>query len=247
MHSSLIISSLTLLVCAEAIQSILAVQPGSGLCNIYEKNALLNTAHIDGFLDSASCHKSPSPKTSAKPKPKPRKIHNKWTTKPSCVTDEENQDFCVYTNSHFANGRGISFFTTPSIASKILELPAFTNPEIHDSANAFSDPPWEIRNIPGRGNGLFATKKLERGDLILANTPLGVYNADAFPADYGLGYQYLRKTFDQLPKKSQELFLRMTVHSPGDIVMERINTNAFAGEFEGSAHFLLYPETAVSF
>jgi hypothetical protein len=34
--------------------------------------------------------------------------------------------------------------------------------------------------------------------------------------------------------------------SQGDPIMERINTNAFAGEFEGAPHFLMYPETAVS-
>jgi len=32
--------------------------------------------------------------------------------------------------------------------------------------------------------------------------------------------------------------------APGDPIMERINTNAFSGEFEGENHFLMYPETA---
>ena len=45
------------------------------------------------------------------------------------------------------------------------------------------------------------------------------------------------------------MFLRTSKGSneEGDLVMERVNTNAFAGEFEGMPHFLLYPETAVSF
>jgi hypothetical protein len=40
--------------------------------------------------------------------------------------------------------------------------------------------------------------------------------------------------------------MRTAAHSQGDPLMERINTNAFAGDFEGAPHFLMYPETAVS-
>ncbi|TVY40909.1 SET domain-containing protein [Lachnellula occidentalis] len=175
------------------------------------------------------------------PKSKP------WSREPQCLTENmTNESYCVYTNERFANGRGISFFTTPSIAAKVTRLLAFTDPKLHNHVNKFDDdPPWEMRNIPGRGNGLFATRTLRRGDLILANTPMGVYQSDAFFPDYELGYKYLRKTFDQLPKSSREIFMRMATHSPGDAVMERINTNAFAGDFEGAPHFLLYPETAL--
>ncbi|TVY80372.1 hypothetical protein LSUE1_G007473 [Lachnellula suecica] len=182
-----------------------------------------------------------SPYDYVKPAPKPKP----WTRKPSCLKSGDNETYCVYTNEKFANGRGISFFTSPSIAEKVTQLPAFTKEGLHDEANNFEDPPWEIRNVRGRGNGLFATRTLHRGDLILADTPLGVYQSDAFFPDYELGYQYLRKSFEQLPKSSQEIFLQTGTHSPGDKVMERINTNAFAGDFEGEPHFLLYPETAL--
>jgi len=39
--------------------------------------------------------------------------------------------------------------------------------------------------------------------------------------------------------------MRMASYAAGDEIMERINTNAFAGEFEGEPHFMLYPETAL--
>ena len=76
---------------------------------------------------------------------------------------------------------------------------------------------------------------------------MGVYQSDAFFPDYEIGYKYLRKTFDWLPEETREVFERMAMHNEGDKVMERVNTNAFAGDFEGEPHFLLYPETAVSF
>jgi hypothetical protein len=210
------------------------------LCSPPDRHTFLNYSQIiKDDIPAETCSQHDHVLAPSKPKP--------WSHKPQCLTEKgTNETYCVYTNERFAKGRGISFFTTPSIAEKVTELPAFTDDGLHNDVNNFDNPPWEIRNIPGRGNGLFATRTLHRGDLILANTPMGVYQSDAFFPDYELGYQYLRKTFDQLPKSSQEIFLRMATHSPGDAVMERINTNAFAGDFEGAPHFLLYPETAAS-
>lgn len=169
-----------------------------------------------------------------------------WTHEPKCLKDDTTaQTFCVYTDARFANGRGISLFTTPLIAGKVLTLPAFTQPGLHDEVNLVNDQPWEVKFVPGRGNGLFATRTLNRGDLIISTTPLGIYMSDAFFPDFPLDYRYLHMSFDQLPKSSQEILMSSAAHYEGDPIMERINTNAFAGEFEGEPHFLLYPETAV--
>lgn len=112
--------------------------------------------------------------------------------------------------------------------------------------NDFINVPYEIRNIPGRGNGVFATRKIERGEVILAETPAGVYMSDAFFPDYDLGYEYLRKTYDWLPENTREEFEALSMHNEGHPVMERINTNAFAGEFGEDSHFWVHPRTAVS-
>jgi len=116
---------------------------------------------------------------------------------------------------------------------------------VHKNANKFDGVPWEVRTIPGRGKGLFATETLHRGDKILADTPMGVYLSDALEQDYKLDYIYLHTAFLQLPEASQDIFLNAMTRE-GDPIMERVNINAFAGEFEGAQHFLLYPETAVS-
>jgi hypothetical protein len=176
----------------------------------------------------------------------PESPYAPWTHKKQCLEDDENyQEYCVYTNANFANGRGISFFTTRSITKQVESLPAFVQQGVHDNTNKFDDPPWEVRNVPGRGNGLFATRTLHRGDEIIAATPVGVYHQDAFIPDRPIGYEYLRKTFDQLPNATREIILRTAANNQGDPIMERINTNAFLGEFEGAPHFLFYPETAV--
>lgn len=176
----------------------------------------------------------------------PESPYAPWTHKRQCLEDDENyQEYCVYTNSDFANGRGISFFTTRSIAKQVESLPAFLQRGIYDTTNKFDSPPWEIKHVPGRGNGLFATRTLYRGDEIIAATPVGVYHQDAFIPDRLIEYQFLRKTFDQLPNATREIILRTAANKRGDPIMERINTNAFLGEFEGAPHFIFYPETAV--
>jgi hypothetical protein len=172
--------------------------------------------------------------------------HAPWTHKRQCLEDDENyQEYCVFTSADFANGRGISFFTTRSIAKRVESLSAFVQQGVHDNTNKFDDPPWEVKRVPGRGNGLFATRTLYRGDEIIATTPVGVYHQDAFIPDRPIGYEYLRKTFDQLPNATREVILRTAANNHGDPIMERINTNAFLGDFEGAPHFLFYPETAV--
>jgi hypothetical protein len=228
---SLFAASLSLISSTYAGESPLDFRFQGNFCSIAEESAFPNST-APQTLEDHSNH-----------------IHtsNPWTREPKCITDEDTKEtFCVYTSGRFANGRGISLFTTPSIAKRVEELPAFKDQGIYEKANVFDDPPWEIRNIPGRGNGLFATRRLHRGDEIIVDAPVGVFQSDAFFADFGIGYKYLHIAFDQLPKKTRDIFMRTAAHSQGDPLMERINTNAFAGDFEGAPHFLMYPETAVS-
>ena len=188
-----------------------------------------------------------SPESSNQEPSTPETISTPWTEQVKCIPKENSTAaYCVYSNDEFANNRGISFFTTPSIADKIAALPAFSKKNIYNSVNKFNDAPWEIRSMHGRGKGLFATRTLYRGDQIVAATPIGVYHTDALPPDYELEYIYLHTAFIQLPKATQQIFLSTMAGSEGDPIMERVNTNAFFGDFEGSPHFLMYPETAVS-
>jgi len=169
-----------------------------------------------------------------------------WTLAPKCIPKQNSSStYCVFTDDRFANGRGISFLTSPTIAEKIATLPAFTQKNLYNNVNQFDDPPWEIKVIPGRGKGLFAIRTLQRGDEIVSSTPVGAFQSDALMPDYALDYIYLHTAFVHLPKATQQLFMSTMAGSPGDPIMERLNTNAFSGEFEDSPHFLMYPETAV--
>jgi len=168
-----------------------------------------------------------------------------WKFEPKCIPSQESKrQFCVYTSTEFANGRGISIITHDHIAARIEELSSFTKPGVFNSTNNFSNAPWEVKSVPGRGKGLFATRKITRGEVILSNFPVAVLHMEAFPLDYALNYEYLHLAYNQLPSTTKALFMDLAAHNSGDPIMERINTNAFAGEFGGSPHFMMYPEAA---
>ena len=239
MHVSLLTNAaaaLSLISVAKASQQPLNLDFRDDFCSVTEKDSLLSLSHFREHHELESCN----PHSYIKSTPA-----NIWTEEVKCIPNTNTtEDYCVYTDDQFANGRGISFFTTPSIAKRVASLPAFTQKGLYDNVNNFTNPPWEIKQIPGRGKGLFATRTLHRGDPIVADTPVGVYLSDAFPHDFPLGYIYLHTAFIQLPKPTQNLFLETATYADGDPIMERINTNAFSGEFEGASHFLMYPETA---
>ncbi|RDW70391.1 hypothetical protein BP5796_08788 [Coleophoma crateriformis] len=233
-----ILSSLALISYSRASQPHYTHSQLAGICNVADNNNVLSFGQKTFGLDHESC-------THSRVDVQNTPVYHPWTHKPRCTPKNGlNETYCVYTNSNFADGRGISFLTSPLVAKEIINLPAFTNPEIPENVNTFTDPPWEVRNIPGRGNGLFATRTLYRGEEILAATPVGVYMSDAFPVDYGLGYQYLNTAYKQLPKATREKVMMMAAHNAGDPIMERVNTNSFSGEFGGEPHFIVYPETA---
>jgi hypothetical protein len=224
-------AALSLLSVAQAGQHPISLDVRDNYCSVTEKDNLLVLSQLRGRHDFESCSPRAVLPTSL------------WTEEVKCIPNI-TESYCIYTNDKFANGRGISFFTTPSIAKRVASLPALTQKGLYENVNNFTNVPWKIKQIPGRGKGLFATRTLHRGDPIVAVTPIGVYISDAFPYDYPLGYIYLHTAFIQLPKPTQKLFLETMASAEGDPIMERINTNAFAGEFEGASHFLMYPETA---
>ncbi len=49
-----------------------------------------------------------------------------------------------------------------------------------------------------------------------------------------------------LPADTRDLVMNMAANNEeGDAIMERINTNAFLGNFQGETHFMMHPEEAV--
>jgi len=168
-----------------------------------------------------------------------------WSFKPVCTQTlpSINSELCVYTNATFANGRGISLFTTPEIAEQITSLPPsndadVVSPRINtDTGTGYTQP------IPSKGIGMFAKHSLQRGDLIVATTPaLVAYSENILsPAERE---RYLQTAIDQLPASTREAYLGLTtVHGNPEILVQDIAAaNTFAIHLHGQKHLAAFPE-----
>jgi hypothetical protein len=175
-----------------------------------------------------------------------------WSYKPRCMREHNSTEkFCIYTHSKFAQNRGISVFTTSEHADHFLKLPAFAHPDVTKSANDEPNPPYEARELPGRGVGLIVNRTLHRGDHIFSNTPALLIHEDVFEIFFkGDRQPFQTQGVMQLPEKTSKLFLDLCGHFGGDKVEDIINTNSFAVDMftdeDDTAYNAVFPEISVS-
>ncbi|KIW72320.1 hypothetical protein PV04_00523 [Phialophora macrospora] len=175
-----------------------------------------------------------------------------WTHKPICTedVDESGDQFCVYTNASFSNGRGISIFTRPAIAQEFASLPPFQDPTALSSNGINLDPdpedrPWYTAFVPGKGMGMFASRPLDRGDLITAYTPcLLTHIGDLlFTEDRE---RLLRLAIDQLPPASRDAYFALAkIYDEPDVMAQDIlKANGFEMKLGGLMHPAVFPEAS---
>ncbi|KAF7922374.1 uncharacterized protein EAE97_011116 [Botrytis byssoidea] len=184
-----------------------------------------------------------------------------WQYSPVCSnitsTSPKTPQFCVYTSTNFASGRGISLLTTPKIASRIASLPAFTSSlPFQPLYNSSNPAPFEIRQIPGRGMGVIATRPIKRGTILFAYPTIGIYHNSAFPRSHNSSSSPQNHTSlfslsaAQLPPSTSNLLYSLAAHEPhrqlhnGEGIIGRLNTNTFGEDFLGQEHSIVVPETA---
>ncbi|TGO24959.1 hypothetical protein BPAE_0090g00030 [Botrytis paeoniae] len=188
-------------------------------------------------------------------------IPSPWQYPPVCsditLTSPKTPQFCVYTSTTFASGRGISLLTTPKIASKIASLPAFTSSlPFQPLYNSSNPAPFEIRELPGRGMGVIATRPIKRGTILFAYPTIGIYHNSAFPRSHNSSSSSQNHTSlfslsaTQLPPSSSNLLYSLAAHEThrqlhnGEGIIGRLNTNTFGEDFLGQEHSIVVPETA---
>ncbi|KAF2279762.1 SET domain-containing protein [Westerdykella ornata] len=188
--------------------------------------------------------------------------YSPWTTPPQCFTNANlTSPICVFTDATFASGRGISIITTAERAYALLNKPAFTHPDLLSSVNinqnqnhTHSAPPYELRNIPGRGRGLIATRTLHRGDPIFASTPILLLDAAAYDLAPNETSFLTNLAIANLPTASRVQFWKLLGHSASSSsssssdpnpIESRITTNAFQVSINDVEHYALLPTTSM--
>ncbi|KAG5975076.1 hypothetical protein E4U55_007900 [Claviceps digitariae] len=154
--------------------------------------------------------------------------------------------FHVYTAPDFAHGRGISIITTEDRIARFRRIKLA--PGVNDMS---SPPPFEKRDIPGKGRGLVATKMIHRGDRIFAHTPLLVIDAQLFDQQEGEDKEPEWRALQEeavagLPAASQGMFWELYGQPAKHPVGGRVDANSFdlvMGDYE-TVYYGLFPETS---
>jgi hypothetical protein len=178
----------------------------------------------------------------------PDNPHFPWSYAPICTESlpDLGSKLCVYTNTSFSNGRGISIFTTPSIASEFANLPAFQDPTTLQEKNINTNSGvWTTTSLPGRGIGMLASKPLKFGDRITAYTPALLAHLES---DLGTleREKYFRLAVSQLPSATQNDFLNLSyVYGDERIrAQDIVKANTFQLQLGESNHLAVFPETS---
>ncbi|KAM0254890.1 hypothetical protein ACHAQJ_006327 [Trichoderma viride] len=165
-----------------------------------------------------------------------------WTAQ-NCRSGTES--FCVFSSQDFASGRGISILTTPDRAKSFQQLSPFVNAGALTGVNEQPSPPFEERELPGRGRGLIANKTLHRGDRIFAHTPILMFDGDSYEDLEKKEWLELEHVaVNNLPPKTKTLFSELYGRPVTDPVSDRIDTNAFQLRLEDATYYAVFPEIA---
>ncbi|KAF1915285.1 hypothetical protein BDU57DRAFT_588186 [Ampelomyces quisqualis] len=171
-----------------------------------------------------------------------------WTHPPKCtlILRNINDKLCVYTSTSFANGRGISIITTPTIAKQYAGLPAFTDQSALN-AQQINEPTytWRASTILNKGIGMLATKPLVFADRVTSYTPafLALLEDELTTHERE---KWWRLAIEQLPAQTKEEFLGLA-YVFGDErfrVQDIVQANTFQVEIGGRNHLAVWPETS---
>ncbi|PNY26563.1 SET domain-containing protein 5 [Tolypocladium capitatum] len=169
-----------------------------------------------------------------------------WKFRGKCHTPKNtSESFCVYSSHAFADGQGVSILTTLDRAESIRQLPVFGKKGALSGVKTQSSPPYEERELPGRGRGLIANKTLHRGDVIFAQTPILIIDERVWGVlEREQHTELAQAAVDGLPPGSKKVFWELFNRNASDPVISRIYTNAFDCEIEQSGYFIVVPEVS---
>jgi hypothetical protein len=153
----------------------------------------------------------------------------------------------VYTDTAFANGRGISIIAQPSLARQLTKHPMLQHAghRVQSSGNhEKKSDQYEMRSLPGRGIGVVASQTLERGSLLMSETPIIAFQQGAMTMPGSLEELFLlhRTAVERLPTESRDIYMSM---DDGGFI-----TDPYGDRFESNAfnvldYVLVFPKIAV--
>jgi hypothetical protein len=165
-----------------------------------------------------------------------------WTHEPYCA----DSPYCVFTNSMFHGNYGISIIATPETIGGSTESlgKSFRTP----LTGLGAVPPYEVKDIPGKGKGVIATRMIRRGETFMIDYAALLASVE-FPAKVTREQRrlLLDRAVDQLSEPEAVRSLARISTSGAPVVEDVLRTNSFTATLEGEAYMALFPEIAVSY
>ena len=168
-----------------------------------------------------------------------------WTHRPYCADTR----YCVFTNSMFRGNHGVSIITTSEIAAGSPDLLAkLSTGRIASPAPDPPEAPYTMRDIPGKGKGLFATRRIARGEVFMEDYPSVLADAE-FPGKVrrDQGQLLLQRAIGQLAQADEVLALARSSTTGAPAQEDVMRTNTFAITVGQRTRMALFPKISVSF
>jgi hypothetical protein len=183
-----------------------------------------------------------------------------WTHKPYCFESltglEKHPKFCTLSNINYG-AHGISLVTLPHVGAStqtLLDeepLSLFLRPDqIKDWDTR--ELPYEVKDIPGKGKGLVATRLIDRYETFMIDRPVIIADISISDTE-GTARMHqqllLNRAADQLvdPNIVRNLSCDSKYAQGEDVIEDVFVTNAFHTEDRfGVQHSALFPHIAVS-
>ncbi|KAK7755497.1 hypothetical protein SLS62_002429 [Diatrype stigma] len=197
-----------------------------------------------------------------------------WTHPPECLATNAHSNvtkYCLYTNS--AHGHyGVSLIATPETAANAAEMLDDFNADFlrpigsqinvprrsgngtavqdgtraSDGNNDDNDRPYEVVDMPGKGKGVVARRRIARAEVVMVDFASIVLDL-AFPRAVRRldGYDLLDQAVRQLGDPERVLNLARKREHPPNMVEDVLRTNSFHFELDEKPHMALFADIAV--
>lgn len=178
-----------------------------------------------------------------------------WSHRPKCNTPlyAGYPQYCVFTSDTFRGGAGLSILTTPSTAASVAASldDAVVPPALRSRSPALGpfqewDPPFQVVDLPGRGKGMAATRRIAALETIMVDYPTLLVLNDIEGADFGEIMAMLDLAADQLPEEGMAVYSLARDKDLGSVVRDVIGTNSYGMELDGVKHMVVFPISSVS-
>ncbi len=174
-----------------------------------------------------------------------------WSHRPDCSTlmDDYSPQYCLFTDDTFRGEHGISVLTTAEIAASLtgaLDDTLVPPPLRSFQVDAMDRVPYKVIDIPGRGKGVIATRRIKALETIVVGYPAILTINDIEGASYEEIMGLLQKAVDQLPTQQRnEVYALAQSNGEQLPVLDIIWTNSFVLELGGARHMGVFPRSSV--